>query len=213
MIPALNEAGTIRQVVQGVAYAGDVIVVDDGSTDQTATLAHGAGAVVIRHLRGKGYDHAINSGIEFARQRKIDAVITFDADGQHDPDALQEILDLLELEQCDLVIGIRSRSARFSEYLFNRYVLYRFGVKDILCGLKGYRLNKFSSFRLEGNVGSIGTKMALDGLRRRLKTCSVSVRISSRHGKPRVGSLLRANYRIGRALLRTVFDDLARKPD
>lgn len=212
MIPALNEAETIGQVVQGVAYAGEVIVVDDGSTDQTATLAKEAGAIVIQHLQCKGYDRAINSGLEFARQQKIDAVITFDADGQHDPSALREILDLLEFEQCDLVIGIRSRSARFSEYLFNKYVLYRFGVKDILCGLKGYRLSKFSSFQLERNVGSIGTKMALDGLRRRLKTCSVSVQISSRDGKSRVGSLLRANYRIGHALVGAVFDDLLRKP-
>ena len=187
---------------------GTVIVVDDGSSDPTSDLAYAAGAVVVRHPQKMGYDHAIKTGIEFAREKKIDVVITFDADGQHDSEVVRKIIDIFELQKCDVVIGTRDKPARLAEYLFNKYVRYRFGIDDILCGLKGYRLSEFSKYRLENIAGSIGTKMALDGLRSGLKVCTVPVQIAGRQGKPRMGSSLRANYKIGKALLRTFVDDL-----
>src|SRR5262249_7444152 len=82
--PAYNEASTIVQVVTGLRQGGyDVIVVDDGSTDQTSQLASGIASAVICHPINLGQGAALKTGIDFALQQGADTVVTFDTDGQH----------------------------------------------------------------------------------------------------------------------------------
>ena len=108
IMPAYNSSRWISDSIQSVLdqyyEQWELLIVDDGSTDQTAALAQEAGAVVIRHLRRKGYDHAINSGIEFARRQKLDAVITFDADGQHQISEIDSVLAPLIENKADIVL-------------------------------------------------------------------------------------------------------------
>jgi len=209
VIPALNESQTIYDVVSRVAYAGEVIVVDDGSVDATKENAEKAGATVIRHPNNQGYDSAIETGINLARRLNMETVITFDADGQHDPMVLDEILRLLYRDRYDLVIGIRPRTARFSEFLFNTYVCHRYRIRDILCGLKGYRLAALPVLTNGFKYQSIGTRLALDGLRRGVRSKALSITICARQDQPRFGSRVRANLKIFKALTCTIIHDLA----
>jgi glycosyltransferase involved in cell wall biosynthesis len=209
VIPALNESQTIVDVISQVAYAGEVIVVDDGSVDETKKNAENAGATVISHKDNQGYDVAIESGIKLARELNKETVITFDADGQHDPMVLGEILELLYRDRYDLVIGTRPGAARFSEFLFDAYINHRYQIKDILCGLKGYRLDAFSYPTLGFRYQSIGTRLALDGLLCGVRSTTLPITIRSRKDNPRFGSSLRANFRISKALACTIIHDLA----
>ncbi|MDA1132606.1 MAG: glycosyltransferase family 2 protein [Proteobacteria bacterium] len=210
IIPAHNESATVAGVVRAVAEFGEVVVVDDGSGDDTAAAAAAAGADIVRHERNRGYDAALFSGLMRAGELGVDVAVTFDADGQHDARDLRVVLDRLG-EGADLVLGIRPHPARWSEALFNTYVRWRFGVADILCGLKGYRMTWVGRHRASGRR-SIGTELALAGLRRRVRVATVPVAIHQRAGASRMGTRLRANARILAALAGAVLADLTPVP-
>jgi len=109
VVPAWNEEGSIASVVQEVhrTLTGmDVLVVDDGSTDQTALRAREAGAVVARLPYNLGVGGAMRLGFRYAVERDYDTVVQIDADGQHDPAFVPQLLDRISAG-ADLVIGAR----------------------------------------------------------------------------------------------------------
>ena len=202
VIPAWNEAETIDRVVRSVMPGRTVIVIDDYSSDDTADIAEGAGAVVVKHSRNMGYDGALQSGFEKANELGMDIVVTFDADGQHDAPILDQIIRPLALDQADITIGIRPRTARLGEALFGLYTRLRYGVSDILCGLKGYRIDLYRRRGHFDSYGSIGTELALAALAGGARVAVVPVPIHDREDHPRFGQGLRANWRILKALWR-----------
>jgi glycosyltransferase involved in cell wall biosynthesis len=108
VIPAWNESGSIESVVReirGELPEVDVLVVDDGSTDNTARLARAAGATVARLAYNLGVGAAMRLGYRYARDRGYDHVVQCDADGQHDPRYVPKLIDALA--EADVVIGAR----------------------------------------------------------------------------------------------------------
>lgn len=108
VIPAYNEASVIATVVGDLRrHAEHIVVVDDCSTDQTAEAARAAGATVLRHAINRGQGAAIQTGLEFALRRGADAIVTFDADGQHMADDLPVLLAPIREKRVDFVLGSR----------------------------------------------------------------------------------------------------------
>jgi GT2 family glycosyltransferase len=107
VIPVYNEAGTIGEVVRGAARHGDVLVVDDGSTDGSGEVAACAGADVIRLERRGGKGAALRCGLTESLARDAQRVVTMDGDGQHDPDDLPRLLAAAAEAPDALVIGGR----------------------------------------------------------------------------------------------------------
>ena len=118
VIPAYNEESTIRKVIEEVSMYGDVIVVNDASIDSTEKIALQAGAIVINHKTNQGYDKTLNSGFIEADKRNYDAVITFDADNQHNSEMLAEYIKHLK-NGVDLELGIRPKAARIGELIYS----------------------------------------------------------------------------------------------
>lgn len=108
VIPAYNEERFIASVVMLTReHVDTVIVVDDGSTDKTALLADLAGAEVIRLPRNHGKGQALNAGFERAQELRPGVVVMLDADAQHDPDDIQEVIRPVLAGDADVVIGSR----------------------------------------------------------------------------------------------------------
>lgn len=105
---AYNEEAVIAETVKEVtAYFPNVIVVDDGSRDGTAGRAREAGATVLRHPINLGQGAALQTGITYAIQQNARYIATFDADGQHDPRDLPQMLDALQSQDVDIALGSR----------------------------------------------------------------------------------------------------------
>jgi len=109
VIPAFNEASVIGDVISDVrSVFGNVVCVDDGSRDDTSDRAHQAGAHVVRHPVNLGQGAAIQTGVEYARNRPgANVFATFDADGQHRVKDVVRMIDRLTAEDLDIVIGTR----------------------------------------------------------------------------------------------------------
>jgi glycosyltransferase involved in cell wall biosynthesis len=108
VIPAYNEEARLPHVLRGlIAKQFRIIVVDDGSADRTASVAKNAGAIVLRHLINRGQGAALRTGIQFALEHGAEEIITFDADGQHQPEDLSSLTTVLRTTGADLVVGSR----------------------------------------------------------------------------------------------------------
>jgi polyprenyl-phospho-N-acetylgalactosaminyl synthase len=108
VIAAYNEAAVIARVVTDVKRAGyPVVVVDDGSKDETVGVAQAAGAVVIRHPFNLGQGAALQTGIDYALAQAAEVVVTFDADGQHRVADIFRLVAALGEEHADFALGSR----------------------------------------------------------------------------------------------------------
>ncbi len=113
VIAAFNEDRFIGSVVLKTRrYVDHVIVVDDGSQDQTATVAAEAGAIVLRHDHNQGKAQAVNTGLRKAREMNAALVILIDADGQHDPAEIPALIAPIEAGAADMVVGSRFLGVR-----------------------------------------------------------------------------------------------------
>lgn len=109
ILPAYNEAPVIGEVIADTRRHGykNIIVVDDGSTDDTATQARQASAFVIRHRFNRGKGAAVKTGMAAAQLFNADIVVTMDADGQHQASDIQALTAPLIVEQSDVALGTR----------------------------------------------------------------------------------------------------------
>jgi len=157
-VPAYNEEATIREIVRQVRHSLpelELLVVNDGSQDGTALILEGLNVPTATHLCNLGYGRAIQTAIKYALKRGYDVLVTLDADGQHDPQQVQDILQECTDKGWDVLIGSRyvqernySSSAlgrRMGMQLFSLLVGIVAGrrVYDTTSGLKVLRRSVF----------------------------------------------------------------------
>jgi glycosyltransferase involved in cell wall biosynthesis len=202
VIPAHNERETIGEVVSAAKVFGDVIVVDDMSSDETAALAESAGATVIRSVGKLGYDGAINQGFlaVLALNQDFLGILTMDADGQHPTSSIGAFIRALS-EGNDLVVGQREKRARFAEVLFGLRTGLTAGIFDPLSGMKAYGLDLVKSVGHFDCYDSIGTELMVHALKTRKRFVKLPITVQPRLDNPRFAGLIRANVKILRALV------------
>lgn len=113
IIPAYNEERTIGRVVSSVRDRGiDVIVVDDGSSDNTAGCARENGALLLKNERNEGKGTALRKAFEYVKEKGYEYVYTLDADGQHDPEDIPKFIEKMRVSGSDIVAGNRLANPR-----------------------------------------------------------------------------------------------------
>ena len=183
VIPALNAAATIGDLVAKVRGL-DVVVIDDGSTDRTATVAAARGALVISHLRNRGKGHALRTGFEYAVRERYDGVVTLDSDGQHDPAEIPALIQAGEVQHAALVLGSRMANglampaARWrTNRVMSRIISWLAGqpVPDSQCGFRLIRRELLERMHLRAGRFDIESEVVLWAAAERWKIVSVPV--------------------------------------
>jgi glycosyltransferase involved in cell wall biosynthesis len=158
LIPAFNAAKSVGDVTRASKeFVRDVVVINDGSRDDTAAVARAAGSEVIDHPQNRGKGAALKTGFAHAIKNGYDVVVTLDADGQHLPREIPKFLKSREETKADLIIG--GRSHLFGEMLPRRRLANRFsawsiskasktGITDSQSGFRLYSANLLRSVRL-----------------------------------------------------------------
>lgn len=155
LVPAFNEADCIEKFLNNLKAAlndtdrkYEIIVIDDGSTDQTYSIASKFPEVrVVKHPYNKGYGASVKTGVQEAKEETI---VTIDADGQHNPVHILEMLELMG--EYDLVAGARHGFISGSRGLGNKFFcwlatyLSNIKVPDLTCGLRAFTKEKFAEF-------------------------------------------------------------------
>jgi glycosyltransferase involved in cell wall biosynthesis len=150
LIPAYNEGARIAEVVGSVRQAVpayDILVIDDGSRDDTAAAAKASGAAVVSHPFNMGYGVAIQTGYKYAYANGYDFIAQMDGDGQHDPAFVHRMLQPVMSGECDFAIGSRfleiesyepSLARRIGMTLFRKVVSWLTGMR-ITDSTSGYQ--------------------------------------------------------------------------
>lgn len=193
VIPAYNEASAIDTVIKGVlkqfestAFATQIIVVDDGSKDDTSTVAAVSGATVIRHILNTGAGGATATGLSYADQNGFDIAVTMDADGQHDPADIVRGVTIMSRGGVDLLIGsrlINSVGMSKVKILGNKGLSFitslLFGIKttDSQSGLRVFSRKALSKLRWKTSGYEFCSEMLWRAKQQKLKTGEFPIKV------------------------------------
>jgi len=194
VIPAYDAEKTVGQAAAGaLRHLGDVLVVDDGSRDATCRQASAAGARVIRHAMNRGKGAALRTGFSEMRRLGADAVITMDADLQHDPDDIPRFVEAFRDRQPDLIIGSRqacfgsmTRGRRFGNR-FSSCALRFFSGLDVADSQSGFRLYSagfLDTLQLRRNAYDAEMEVLLVAARHRRRIETIQIATNHPDGTP-----------------------------
>lgn len=174
MVPCFNEERTIAPLVEETRrLLREIIVVDDGSADDTRTRAEQAGARVLRHSRNRGKGAALRTGLAHAHQRGFSWTITMDGDGQHRPGDIPLFLACAERTAAALVIGNRFHNARALPCLrrwVNQWMSAKLSARagsqlpDSQCGFRLVHLKTWAALKLKTDHFEVESEMLLSFL-------------------------------------------------
>ncbi len=187
-LPAYNEATVIRDVIIEIKNCGfkNIVVIDDGSTDLTSSIAKQEGVQIIRLCINRGVGAAIKTGILYAKIKKLDQIVFLDADGQHYPKDIIKLVNDMQVQNSDVVIGSRFLKKEshipVSRIVYNKIanLFTHFGNTAISDSQSGFRLlNKpaINNLKLELDGFGTCTEMVWKVNKMKLKLTETPIRV------------------------------------
>ena len=184
VLPAYNESTVLAETLEKLRACTDscILVVDDGSVDDTSKVAGKAGVRVVKHVINLGLGAALETGFEVARREGFDRLITFDADGQHNPVDVCRIVDALD--GFDVVIGVRELHTermpfvkKVGNYVLNILTAALFGVysRDSQSGLRAFNRRAIESISVKANRYEVSSEILYEAVRNGLTIKEVLV--------------------------------------
>lgn len=188
VVPAFNEERFLGGVIDDLKRSGhrNILVVDDGSRDKTVQVAKNKKVNVVSHVTNRGLGSAISTGLEFARLTKPDAVVTFDADGQHQAKDLKKLLQPIISRKADVVIGSRLKN-NFRGFPLRRlipiiisnivtFLLYGLYSTDTTSGLRALNKKAYSKIILKSERMEFSNEFFNEFRRNHLRYFEVAIK-------------------------------------
>lgn len=186
LIPAYNEETTIADVLTRTQpFVDGMIVVNDGSTDRTPQIARALGATVVSHVINRGLGAAIGTGFVAATRMNADAVVTLDADGQHDPTEINKFIEAIQ-KGADMVIGSRMLTGfkgmplhrRAAQIIGNivTFVLFGAWVTDSQSGFRAFTRYAIEKIQIRTNRMEVSSELIAEAKRHTLKLVEVPIK-------------------------------------
>lgn len=177
IIPAYNESKSIKEVVASAKrYIKNILVIDDGSTDNT--IERIKSILLIKNKKNKGKGYSLRKGFNYAIKHNYDFVVTMDADGEHNPKDIPYLLK--KIKKSDMVVGERDRFRSANRRLLNYWATL--GVRSILptirdtqCGFRAIKTKLLKKMNLTSNNFEIELEMLLEALKNRAKITTLKI--------------------------------------
>ena len=187
VIPAYNEGGAIGDVLASLRKNGyeNIIVVDDGSRDNTFEVAKKSGAIVLKHGINRGLGGALGTGIKAAVLKKYPVIVTFDADGQHDVADIERVSVPILQGKADVVIGSRLKNKKgmpwyrvWMNMLGNAVTYALFGIwcSDTQSGLRAFSLEAARKIQIRSNRMEVSSEIIREIKRREFTMREVPIK-------------------------------------
>ncbi len=191
-IPAFNEGRVIGKLVENtLQYVDDVIVCDDGSTDDTCIEAEKAGAKVIQHKKNLGKGASMRTLFDFAKNENFNVMVTIDGDGQFSPKEIPKLITPIIDEKMDIVIGYRSNKNEMPSYrkLGNKFLdsmtnlASELPFRDTQSGFRAYSKKAVSAISFKTNGFGADSEILIDASRKKLNITEVGVTVNYNTGE------------------------------
>lgn len=196
IIPTYNESKEIAKLIKSIKqHIPDILVIDDGSEDNTEKIARENGAVVLKNEFNRGKGSSLIRGFDYAIQEKFDAVITMDGDGQHVPEDIPYFIRLAQYSDCSIFIGNRmhrTKNMPLSRMLTNKFmswvlsVMAKQKIPDTQCGFRLIKRDALKKINLTTSNFDTESEMLLRGSRLGFKIESVPVKTVYRNEKSKI---------------------------
>ncbi len=195
LIPAYNAGSTISELIEKTsefADKNDIVVVDDGSEDQTSVTAKASGAVALKHRINEGKGEALKTGFRYALERNYEAVVTIDADLQHDPSSIRDLLQKANKDSSGIIIGTRDISLKkvpLPRWLTNNLtsailsILSGQTIRDSQSGYRFISTRVLERIKLKGKKYDLESEILVKAGRSGFKIDSVPIKTIYRGGK------------------------------
>lgn len=190
-IPAYNESSMIGKIVKSIPKKidrideRDILVVNDGSTDDTAKIASSVGASVLTHVLNRGLGGALKTIFAYARLNDYDLLVTFDADGQHLPQDIEKVINPILNQNKDVVIGTRwmkRNNAPFIRYIVNQcaniitYILFGIWSTDTQSGLRAFNKKAINKIKIVSDGMEVSSEFFKEIFRNKLSYGEIPIK-------------------------------------
>ncbi len=188
LIPAFNEEKELSKVIQEtLKYTDDVLVIDDGSSDNTGQIATDNGAHLIKHPQNMGKGVALKSGFEYINKLDYDIIITIDGDSQHNPQEIPKLIDAIK-EGADFVNGSRYMNGpeentpayrRIGQQVLDKATNISTGLKitDSQSGFRAFNKKACQCFKFHNTGFGIESEMLADAAEANLKIVEIPITV------------------------------------
>ncbi|MFH2027622.1 MAG: glycosyltransferase family 2 protein [Nanoarchaeota archaeon] len=182
VIPARNEEKNIVEIIKKTKKIyPNVVVVDDGSDDQTSSLAEKNGAIVLKHIVNMGKGAALKTGCDYVSSKNAKFIVVMDADGQHKPEDISRLLK--KLKKTDIVFGYRRLNKnmppilKFGNLSINNItkLLYNIDLQDTQCGFRAFTKQAYKKIRWKAQDYSMESEMIANTGKYRLRYSEVPI--------------------------------------
>lgn len=212
VIPAYNEEKHIANVVKKTKkYTKKVLVINDGSSDKTESLAKKAGAQVITHKKNQGYGASLINGINHALKMKPDYIITLDGDGQHNPHDIPKFLHVLDMN-VDLVSGSRflgkqlkcswKRRMGIKALTLFAFIVSDLHMSDVQSGFRGYKASMLRKIKLEDKQMGFSVELPIKAKKLGYKFMEIPIEIKFFYNIKSFFSVFKQGIGVGLAIIK-----------